>query len=113
MQYTILKNAATIHDLMDDHFSSIDRLRDTTLNESDIKPYEIAYKAIFNNIDTLSNLTAKHAKKVDFDALVLNLAKACFEITQATTKPSFVYDEVNALFYKTVNYIYEDDDDDE
>lgn len=113
MQYTILKNAAMIHDLMDDHLSAVDRLRDTTLEASDTEPYTIAYKAIMGNVGILSNLTAKRAKKVDFDALVCNLAKACFEITQATTKKSLVYDEVNALFYKSVNYIYEGDDDDE
>lgn len=113
MQYTILKNAAMIHDLMDDHLSSVDRLRDTTLEESDTEPYTIAYKAIMGNVNILSNLTAKQAKKVDFDALVCNLAKACFEITQATTKKSLVYDEVNSLFYKSVTYIYGDDDDDE
>lgn len=113
MQYTILKNAAMIHDLMDDHLSAVDRLRNTTLDESDLNPYTIAYKAIMGNVDTLSNLTAKQAKKVDFDALVVNLAKACFEITQATTKKSLVYDEVNALFYKSVNYIYAGDDDDD
>ena len=113
MQYTILKNAAMIHDLMDDHLSSVDRLRNTTLEASDTKPYTIAYKAIMGNVDILSNLTAKQAKYTDFDALVCNLAKACFEITQATTKKSLVYDEVNALFYKSVNYIYAGDDDDE
>lgn len=62
-----------------------------------------------DNVDTLSTLTAKKVKKADFDALVVNLAKACFEITQATTKKSLVYDEVDALFYKSVNYIYGDD----
>ena len=113
MQYTILKNAAMIHDLMDDHLSAVDRLRNTTLEASDTEPYTIAYKAIMGNVDTLSNLTAKQAKFVDFNALVCNLAKACFEITQATTKKSLVYDEVNALFYKSVNYIYVGDDDDE
>ena len=103
-----------IHDLMDDHLSAVDRLRNTTLDESDligntdsrISPYTIAYKAIMGNVDTLSTLTAKKAKKADFDALTCNLAKACFEITQATTKKSLVYDEVDALFYKTVNYVY-------
>ncbi len=113
MQYTILKNAAMIHDLMDDHLSSVDRLRNTTLEASDTEPYTIAYKTIMSNVDVLSNLTAKQAKKVDFDALACNLAKACFEITQATTKKSLVYDEVNALFYKSVNYIYAGDDDDD
>lgn len=113
MQYTILKNAAMIHDLMDDHLSSVDRLRNTQLEESDAEPYTIAYKAIMGNVGILSNLTAKQAKKVDFDAIVCNLAKACFEITQATTKKSLVYDEVNALFYKSVNYIYAGDDDDD
>ena len=102
-----------IHDLMDDHLSSVDRLRNITLEASDTEPYTIAYKAIMGNVDILSNLTAKQAKKVDFDALVCNLAKACFEITQATTKKSLVYDEVNALFYKSVNYIYAGDDDDD
>lgn len=103
---------------MDDHLSAVDRLRNTTLDESDligntdsrISPYTIAYKAIMGNVDILSNLTAKQAKYVDFDALVCNLAKACFEITQATTKKSLVYDEVNALFYKSVNYVYGGDD---
>ena len=113
MQYNILKNAATIHDLMDDHLSTIDRLRDTMLDESDLDPYTIAYKAIMGNVDILSNLTAKQAKKVDFDALVVNLAKACFEITQATTKKSLVYDEDNAIFYKTAAVGDEEDDDDE
>lgn len=103
-----------IHNLMDDHLSAVDRLRNTTLDKSDligntnshISPYTIAYKAIMGNVDILSNLTAKQAKYVDFEALVSNLVKACFEITQATTKKSLVYDEVNALFYKTVNYVY-------
>lgn len=113
MQYTILKNAAMIHDLMDDHLSSVDRLRDTTLEASDTEPYTIAYKAIMGNVDILSNLTAKSAKKVDFDALVCNLARACFDITRATTKKSLVYDEVSSLFYKSVTYVYGDDDDDE
>ena len=116
MQYTILKNAAMIHDLMDDHLSAVDRLRNTQLEASDTEPYTIAYKAIMGNVGILSDLTAKQAKKVDFDALVVNLAKACFEITQATTsnhEKSLVYDEVNALFYKSVNYIYAGDDDDD
>lgn len=91
---------------MDDHLSAVDRLRDTTLDASDTEPYTIAYKAIMGNVDILSNLTAKQAKYADFDALVCNLAKACFEITQATAKKSLVYDEVNALFYKSVNYVY-------
>lgn len=113
MQYTILKNAAMIHDLMDDHLSSVDRLRNTTLEASDTEPYTIAYNVIMGNVDILSNLTAMHAKKVDFVALVCNLAKACFEIAKATTKKSLVYDEVDALFYKSMNYIYAGDDDDE
>lgn len=98
---------------MDDHLSTVDRLRDITLDASDTEPYTIAYMAIMGNVDILSNLTAKQAKNVDFDALIVNLAKACFEITQATTKKSLVYDEVNALFYKSMNYIYSGDDDDE
>lgn len=113
MQYTILKNAAMIHDLMNDHLSTVDRLRNIELETSDTEPYTIAYKAIMGNVGTLSNLTANQAKYVDFDAIVCNLAKACFEITRATTKKSLVYDEVNSLFYKSATYVYGDDDDDE
>ena len=70
MQYTILKNAATIHDLMDDHLSSVDRLRDTTLDESDLEPYTIAYKAIMGNVDILSNHYYNAASESDYAAVV-------------------------------------------
>lgn len=107
--YTILENSKTITTLMSDHLATVDRLRDTPLDKADFNAYSIAYKAIMDNVNTLSTLTAKKAKKADFYALVCNLAKACFEITQATTKKSLVYDEVNTLFYKSVNYIYGND----
>lgn len=104
--YTILENSKTITTFMSDHLATVDRLRDTPLDKADFNAYSIAYKAIMDNVDTLSTLTAKKAKKVDFYALTTNLAKACFRITQATTKKSLVYDEVNALFYKSVIYVY-------
>lgn len=110
--YTILENSKTIATLMSDHLATVDRLRDTPLDKADFNAYSIAYKAIMDNVDILSTLTAKNARKTDFDALVRNLVKACFEITQATTsnhEKSLVYDEVNALFYKSVNYVYGDD----
>ena len=104
--YTILENSKTITTLMSDHLATVDRLRDTPLDKADFNAYSIAYKAIMDNVDTLSTLTAKKAKKADFDALAANLAKACIMIAQSKTKTSIVYDEVDALFYKTVNYVY-------
>lgn len=104
--YTILENSKTITTLMSDHLATVDRLRDTPLDKADFNAYSIAYKAIMDNVDTLSTLTAKKAKKADFDALVCNLTKACFMIAQSKPKTSIVYDEVDALFYKTVNHVY-------
>lgn len=106
MQYTILENSKTITTLMSDHLATVDRLRDTPLDEGDFNAYNIAYMAIMDNVDTLSTLTAKKAKKADFDTLAANLAQACIMMAQSKPKTSFVYDEVEALFYKTVNYVY-------
>lgn len=104
--YTILENSKTITTLMSDHLATVDRLRDTPLDKADFNAYSIAYKAIMDNVDTLSTLTAKKAKKADFDALAAYLAQACFMIAQSKAKTSIVYDEVDALFYKIVNYVY-------
>lgn len=105
--YTILENSKTITTLMSDHLATVDRLRDTPLDEADFfNAYNIAYKAIMGNVDTLSTLTAKKAKKADFDALACNLAQACIMIAQSKPKTSIVYDEVDALFHKTANDVY-------
>lgn len=106
MQYTILENSKTITTLMSDHFATVDRLRDTPLDKADFNAYNIAYRAIMDNVDTLSTLTAKKAKKADFDTLAANLAQANIMMALSKPKTTIVCDEVEALFYKTVNYVY-------